>query len=95
VLVIIEDARMRRVFHGGAERYQGAGSVKCDSRRWQEFCEAHKIPYALLEPSGSGNKIAADPDLFERVTGFTVRVGKRIVVSEHGRCAAMMVYRLG
>jgi hypothetical protein len=86
---------MRRVFHGGAERYQGAGSVKCDSRRWQEFCEAHGITYALLAPSAATNGIAANIPMFEATTGIQVMKGKRVMVSKHARDAAMMVFRLG
>jgi hypothetical protein len=93
VMVVVEDARMRRVFHGGAERYQGAGSVKCDSRRWQEFCKHNGYAYALVPPTSALNTIAAHVENFERYTGYLCRNGKKIVVSEHARCAGMLVFQ--
>jgi hypothetical protein len=92
VMVVIEDARLRRTFQGGTERYQGAGSIKCDSRRWDEFCKHNGYSYALVPPSGASNKIAADVERFEGCTGYRCMNGKRIIVSGHARCAAMLVF---
>ena len=90
-LVVVEDARKRKVFRGGAERYQGAGSVKRDSKRWEEFLQHHKIAYELVEPSGRLNAIAKNPIMFTEATGYKVYSGNKITVSEHARCAAMLI----
>jgi hypothetical protein len=91
IMVIIEDARRRKTVPQGAERLQGAGSVKRDSQRWEEFCLYHRIKYRLAAPSGKLNTIAKNVDLWERVTGMPAKNGEKIIISEHARCAAMLV----
>jgi len=91
IMVIIEDARRRKAVPQGAERLQGAGSVKRDSQRWEEFCLYHRIKYRLAAPSGKLNAIAKNVDLWERVTGMPAKNGEKIIISEHARCAAMLV----
>jgi hypothetical protein len=85
VLLLFEDAR-KRTWYGnkGAESLQGAGSVKRDSQRWQEFCEYHGIKYRAMPPQRGATKW--DSERFAKVTGWTGRT------NEHGRDAAMMVY---
>jgi len=92
VMIVIEDARKRRTFQGGTERYQGAGSIKRDSKRWEEFCKHNGYAYALVTPSGASNKIAADAEKFEACTGYRCMNGKRFFVSGHARVAGMLVF---
>lgn len=85
---IIEDARKRKGDAGLTdEKKQGAGSVKRDSKIWQEFCEYYNIPYTLAAPNGKLNKIAHDRKMWEMQTGYKSRT------SEHARCAAMLVWK--
>ena len=82
----IEDAR-KRTWYGkaGPERKQGAGSIKRDSQRWQEFCEHHELEFQMIHPKNNTTKLKADK--FKRYTGWA---GK---TNEHSRDAAMLVYR--
>jgi len=85
VYVLFEDARLRRWYGTkGTEALQGAGSIKRDSARWQEFCEFHKLPYKGLPPAKGATKW--DAERFAKVTGWKART------NEHARDAAMMVY---
>lgn len=92
-VLVIEDARLRRVFQGGSERYQGAGSIKRDCKRWEEFCTELHIPYILVAPNGAANKIAANIPVFQRLTGVEIYNGKKIIVSKHARDACMLVFQ--
>ena len=89
VHIVIEDARKRKGDAGLTdEKKQGAGSVKRDSKIWQEFCEYYGIPYTLKAPNVKLNAIAKNREVWERQTGYTKQT------SEHARCAAMLVWKL-
>ena len=88
VKVRIEDARLRR-WLGDNEtevqrKKQGAGSVKRDSQRWEEFCKHHDIEYRLIAPRNNKTKLKSDK--FKRYTGWAG------ITNQHGRDAAMLVY---
>ena len=84
LFVRFEDARMRQWFGSkGREALQGAGSIKRDCARWQEFLEHHNIPHARIAPKANRTKLTADQ--FKRITGWQGRT------NEHGRDAAMLV----
>jgi hypothetical protein len=83
--VIVEDARKRKWFgNSGREKLQGAGSVKRDSKIWQDFLEANKIPHTMKAPAKGMTKLNAEQ--FKKITGWVGRT------SEHGRDAAMLVF---
>lgn len=84
LFVRFEDARMRQWFGSkGREALQGAGSIKRDCARWQEFLEHHNIPHARIAPKANRTKLTADQ--FKRITGWHGRT------NEHARDAAMLV----
>lgn len=84
----IEDARKLKwggYNKGNTGRLQGAGSVKRDASIWEEFMEKHGLDYVLVDPRSNRKKV--DAKLFQRITGYEGRT------NEHGRDAAMMVFR--
>jgi len=85
VFVRYEDARMRQWFGSkGREALQGAGSIKRDCARWQEFLEHHNIPHSRVAPQANRTKLTADQ--FKAITKWQGRT------NEHGRDAAMLVF---
>lgn len=86
VNIKFEDARLRVWFGSkGNEVKQGAGSIKRDCQRWEEFCIFHKIKFQAIAPKNNRTKIKAAA--FEKMTGYTGRT------NEHGRDAAMLVFK--
>lgn len=85
VKIYIEDARKRKWFGKNANaKKQGAGSIKRDSKIWEEFCVYHGIAYELVAPKDSKTKLPADT--FKRLTGWQGRT------SQHARDAVMLVW---
>lgn len=86
IKIFIEDARKRKWIapKAGKERLQGVGSVKRDSKIWQEFCVHYGIDFELVAPKN--NKTKTSRDLFKKITGYTGRT------SEHARDAVMLVW---
>jgi hypothetical protein len=85
VFVRFEDARMRQWFGTkGKEALQGAGSIKRDCSRWEEFLMHHNIPHARIAPKANRTKLTADQ--FKAITKWQGRT------NEHGRDAAMLVF---
>jgi hypothetical protein len=83
--VILEDARKRGSAPGvSAIKAQGAGSVKRDSKIWEDALKDWGIPYVLVQPAKRKNKITQEQ--FERQTGWKGRT------SNHARDAAMLVF---
>jgi hypothetical protein len=83
----IEDARKRKWYGSKSNaKAQGAGSVKRDSKIWQEVCEFHDWDYHMIHPIKGATKW--DSDKFNRVTGWEGRT------NQNARDAAMMVYGL-
>lgn len=83
--VYIEDARKRTWVTGGREKLQGVGSVKRDCSIWEQFCIEQRIKYVLVHPKDNSTKLSAEQ--FKKITGWESRT------SEHGRDAAMLVYK--
>lgn len=82
IFLVFEDARKRKRFGStGRERLQGAGSVKRDSKIWEEFCQLHRINYAGMMPP----KKITDKKFFNKITGWTGST------SQHARDAAMLI----
>ena len=81
--IIFEDARLRGG-KPGKERLQGAGSIKRDSKIWEEFCKCYLIPFQPVKPTSGNTKWKAD--YFKRITGWDKRT------SEHSRDAAVLVF---
>lgn len=84
----IEDARKRKWFDQKetiSAKAQGAGSVKRDASVWESFCEALGISYELVAPKNNTTKVK--DKLFKQMTGW------KGSTNEHGRDAAMMVFR--
>lgn len=87
IIIIIEDARLRKWFGNNSDaKKQGAGSVKRDSKIWEDFCIDFKIPYRLVNPMN--NKTKLDEKTFKHYTGFEGRT------SNHARDASMLVFKL-
>lgn len=83
VKVIVEDARLRKKFGPlAAVKQQGAGSIKRDSRIWEDFLKEEGIEYQMVHPKNTKLR----EDIFMRTTGYKKKT------SEHGRDAAMIVY---
>lgn len=88
VVVVFEDARMRKWFGEGTQaeimaKSQGAGSVKRDCTIWEEMLEDYGIAYIKLAPQKGMTKKSAED--FKLDTGWQ---GK---TSNHARDAAMLV----
>lgn len=80
-LVLCEDARLRTWFgKAGREALQGAGSIKRDCHRWEEWLTHHLVPHKMTHPKNSLTKI--DAAKFAKLTGWTGRT------SQHARDAA-------
>jgi hypothetical protein len=87
ILVRFEDARLRHWFgKAGREQLQGAGSIKRDCQRWEEFLTYYDIPFEEVSPKNNRTKMSAEE--FKRLTGWNERC------SEHARDAAMLCFGL-
>jgi len=85
LIVVFEDARLRKWFgNAGREVLQGAGSIKRDCGRWEEFLSFHNIHFMARAPQKGGTKM--DAERFNKLTGWTGRT------SEHARDAALLVW---
>lgn len=85
LFVRFEDARLRKWFgHSGREKLQGAGSVKRDSKIWEDFLNDLGISFEMVAPSQNTTKLTSLK--FKRITGYKLKT------NEHGRDAAMLVY---
>lgn len=88
--VVFEDARLRTWFpkeKNNAEyrgRLMGAGAAKRDARIWEEFLNAHRIPFEARKPQAGLTKW--DADYWAKVTGWKGRT------SNHARDAALLVF---
>lgn len=84
-LVVFEDARRRQWFgNSGREKLQGAGSVKRDSKIWEDFLTDLGVPFVMKAPASGNSKWKSDR--FQTVTKWQERC------SEHARDAALLVY---
>ena len=85
IMLYIEDARKRTWFTGGREKAQGVGSVKRDAQIWEDWCKEQGINFKLIHPAANATKKKVED--FTRMTGWTCRT------NEHGRDAAMLVFK--
>ncbi len=91
-VIVIEDARLRTWFGNfrnskqDRDKLQGAGSVKRDCQRWEEFCRHHGYQFRLQHPAKNKTKTTAEA--FRQLTGWPVRT------NEHARDAAMLIWPL-
>ena len=85
VFVRFEDARLRTWFgKAGREQLQGAGSIKRDCSRWEEFLTHHEIPFEEVPPKNNRTKMSADA--FKKLTGWQSKT------NEHGRDSAALCF---
>lgn len=91
VHVRVEDARLRKWFGKNSNaKKQGAGSVKRDSKIWNDFLEDLKnqsdglLSYQMVAPKHVRTKLTAET--FKRLTGIQGRT------NEHGRDAWMLIH---
>ena len=86
VVFRIEDARARKWFgkKAGRERLQGAGSIKRDSKIWDDFMSDLGARYEMVAPREGTTKL--DDKSFKAMTGYMNPT------NEHGRDAAMKVF---
>lgn len=81
----IEDARLRKWYgNSGREKLQGAGSVKRDSKIWEDFCKENDIEYRMVAPKNNRTKVSKE--YFTKITGWAKQT------TDHARDAAMMVF---
>lgn len=85
IMLYIEDARKRTWFTGGREKAQGVGSVKRDAQIWEDWCKEQGINFKLIHPAANATKKKVED--FTRMTGWAGRT------NEHGRDAAMLVFK--
>lgn len=86
IFVRVEDARQRKWFgNSGREKLQGAGSAKRDAKIWDDFLKDSGIPYEMVPPKNNTTKLSAEQ--FTKYTGWEGRT------NEHGRDAAMLVFK--
>lgn len=85
IRLFIEDARQRKWFgNAGREKLQGAGSVKRDSRIWEDWCREQGLQYRMVAPKNNRTKLTASQfKLLTKWMGAT---------SEHARDAALLVF---
>ncbi len=85
ILVIIEDARLRKFFKGEnmAAKQQGAGSIKRDAKIWEDYLTRLRIDFKLVNPTSRKTKITSE--YFKKISKFEGRT------SNHARDAAMLV----
>lgn len=80
-----EDARLRKWFgNAGREQLQGAGSIKRDSKIWEDYLTDLKISFELVAPKANKTKLTAEQ--FKRITGYQERT------NEHSRDSSMLVF---
>lgn len=84
-LVRVEDARKRKWYPKGAN-LQGAGSVKRDSKIWEDFLKDLNYNFEMVHPL---RDVWDTHEKFERITGYKKRTSK------HSRDAALLVYKMG
>lgn len=85
LMLHIEDARLRKWYgNSGREKLQGAGSVKRDSKIWEDFCKENDIEYRMVDPKNNRTKV--NKEYFNKITGWTKQT------TDHARDAAMMVF---
>ena len=85
ILVIVEDARLRKFFKGEnmAVKQQGAGSIKRDAKIWEDYLTRLRIDFKLVNPTSRKTKITSE--YFKKISKFEGRT------SNHARDAAMLV----
>jgi len=87
VKVRIEDARKRKWYGNRSHaKMQGAGSIKRDSKIWEEICQYHGVDYEMIHPIKGATKL--DAKTFRNITRWEGRT------NEHQRDSAMIVYGL-
>lgn len=85
IMLHIEDARLRKWYgNSGREKLQGAGSVKRDSKIWEDFCKENDIEYRMVAPKNNRTKVSKE--YFNKITGWTKQT------TDHARDAAMLVF---
>lgn len=85
IMLHIEDARLRKWYgNSGREKLQGAGSVKRDSKIWEDFCKENDIEYRMVAPKNNRTKVSKE--YFTKITGWTKPT------TDHARDSAMMVF---
>lgn len=85
IRVFVEDARKRKWFgNSGREKLQGAGSVKRDSRIWEDWCREQGLQYRMIAPGCNRTKLTGAQ--FKTITKWQGRT------SEHARDAACLVF---
>lgn len=85
VFVRVEDARLRKWFGSNTRgKEQGAGSIKRDSKIWEEFLIDHEIPHEMVAPAKGLTKWGAEA--FASTTKWKEKC------SEHARDAGMLCF---
>lgn len=89
IKVYFEDARLRKWYgthtaKQDRDKLQGAGSVKRDSKIWEDALTEWGIPFETIAPKNNWTKMTAN--MFAALTGWKGRT------NEHSRDAAMLVF---
>ena len=87
IIVRFEDARLRKWYkNSGREKLQGAGSVKRDSKIWEDYLIDLNAAFYAVPPQANKTKTTAE--IFKKITGW------KKVTNEHARDAAMLIFGL-
>lgn len=89
--VRVEDARQRKWFGFHSEkqdraRLQGAGSVKRDSKIWEDFLSDYHVSFEMVAPKQQQGLTKMSAAAFKQLTHYTSKT------TEHARDAAMLVF---
>jgi hypothetical protein len=83
IFVRVEDARKRKWFgKSGPEKLQGAGSIRRDSKIWEDFLTDLGVDFELVAPKNSITKI--DAKKFKQITKWEGQT------NEHSRDSAFL-----
>ena len=91
LIVRVEDARQRKWFERKYDKkgeeenvLQGAGSIKRDSKIWDDYLSDMGVEYQMVAPKGGMTKYTKER--FQALTGW------KKPTNEHNRDAAMLVF---
>lgn len=85
VFVRFEDARLRDWFGtSDREKLQGAGSIKRDSKIWEDFLTDNGVHFEGSKPATGTTKMRSAP--------FARQIKWKSKTNEHGRDAALLVW---
>jgi hypothetical protein len=85
---VVEDARLnvRKKDHTSMPQAVGAGSIRRDSQRWEEWLSFYGFSFIMIRKRKTYDRFIKDAKAFNGLTGHEGRT------SEHARVAGIMAY---